>query len=198
MTTKLDPKSTALLLLDIQVMHTAMLGDIAETYVSRIVSTISTARKLGLTIAHCRVAFTQEETNNFPSTNATLTRVASVPARLRSLLPETPETQFDPQVAPQDGDIVFRKTRTGPFLIGPVDVHKLFIDKGIDTLILAGLSTGGAIASTVVEAADLDYRLVVLEDGCWDADAEMHASLMNFFLKRASVVQCADLKGLIE
>jgi len=197
MAIKLNPNSTALLLLDIQNMHTKMLGDEADSYVSKIATTIVTARKLGLTIAHCRVAFTQNDIDNFPTTNATLNRVASDPARLRSLLPDTPETQFHPQVAPRDSDIVFRKIRTGPFLIGPEDVNKLFRGKGIDTLVLAGLATGGAIASTVIEGADLDYKLVVLEDGCWDGDAEMHAALMKFFPKRASVVKCAELESLV-
>jgi nicotinamidase-related amidase len=47
----------------------------------------------------------------------------------------------------------------------------------IDTLILTGISTGGVVLSTVREAADKDFRIVVLADGCLDPDPEFHAVL---------------------
>ena len=40
--------------------------------------------------------------------------------------------------------------------------------KNVETLILMGHATSGVILSTVRLAADLDYNLVVVEDGCAD------------------------------
>jgi nicotinamidase-related amidase len=38
--------------------------------------------------------------------------------------------------------------------------------RGIDTLILTGIATSGVVLSTLREAADKDYGLVVLSDAC--------------------------------
>ncbi len=43
-----------------------------------------------------------------------------------------------------------------------------------DSLVLAGIATSGVVLSTPGQAADLDYRLTVLADGCLDADPEVH------------------------
>ena len=45
--------------------------------------------------------------------------------------------------------------------------------KNIETLILMGHATSGVILSTVRFAGDLDYNLVVVEDGCADRDPEV-------------------------
>lgn len=107
------------------------------------------------------------------------------------------ESAFHAAVTPQDGDIVVRKNRVGPFLNTPQDVHAIFKARGIDTLVIGGLSTGGAVAATVVQAADLDYRLFVLEDCCADSNRETHEFLMKFFSKRGAVVVSEDIEELV-
>jgi nicotinamidase-related amidase len=49
----------------------------------------------------------------------------------------------------------------------------------IETLILMGHATSGVMLSTVRLAADLDYQLIVVEDGCADRDPEVHKLLME-------------------
>ncbi len=66
--------------------------------------------------------------------------------------------------------------------------------RGVDTLVLAGISTSGVTISTLIEAHDRDYRLFVLADATVGPDAELHASLIEgFFPKRAEVIEVADL-----
>jgi nicotinamidase-related amidase len=49
------------------------------------------------------------------------------------------------------------------------------------------------VLSTLRQAADLDYRLTVLADGCLDADPEVHRVLMEkVFPRQADVVRIAD------
>lgn len=69
---------------------------------------------------------------------------------------EAPETAVDERVAPQADDIVVRKTRVGA--LSTTDLHEQLRERGIDTLILAGIATGGVVLSTVRDAADRDYR----------------------------------------
>ena len=59
----------------------------------------------------------------------------------------------------------------------------------IDHLILSGISTSGVVLSTMRQAADLDFRLTVLADGCADGDPEVHRVLIDkVFARQADVV----------
>jgi len=58
--------------------------------------------------------------------------------------------------------------------------------------LLLGHATSGVIVSTVRYAADADYRLVVVEDGCADRDAEMHTFLMQRLFPRQATVVSAE------
>ena len=53
---------------------------------------------------------------------------------------------------------------------------------------LAGIATSGVVLSTLRQAADLDYRLTVLADGCLDADPEVHQVLLGKLFPRQSEV----------
>ena len=64
----------------------------------------------------------------------------------------------------------------------------------IETLILMGHATSGVILSTVRLAADLDYQLIVVEDGCADRDPEVHNLLMEkVFPRQATVVSSKEM-----
>ena len=70
--------------------------------------------------------------------------------------------------------------------------------KSIETLILMGISTSGVVLSTVRHAADSDYRLVVVSDGCADPDAEVHRVLVEKVLARQATIlsSSAVIEGL--
>ena len=85
---------------------------------------------------------------------------------------DAPTSQFHPAVAPQQGDLVIIKKRVAPFHNAPQDFDTMMREKGIDTLVIGGIATGGAVLSTILEAADLDYNLFLLGDGCADPDEE--------------------------
>jgi nicotinamidase-related amidase len=64
---------------------------------------------------------------------------------------------------------------------------------GHSGFVLAGVATSGVVLSTVRQAADLDYRLTVLADGCLDADPEVHRVLVEkIFPRQAEVTTVAD------
>ena len=58
----------------------------------------------------------------------------------------------------------------------------------MQTLVLAGMSTSGAVLSTVCEAVDKDFKLVVLRDLCVDRDEEVHRVLMDSVFKKLGKV----------
>jgi nicotinamidase-related amidase len=71
-------------------------------------------------------------------------------------------------------------------------------NSGIDTLVLADVHTSAVVLSTVCQAVDLDYRLVVVRDCCADPDAEAHAMLLDEVIaKQAAVVTTAEFAGTL-
>jgi nicotinamidase-related amidase len=64
---------------------------------------------------------------------------------------------------------------------------------GTSHLVLAGIATSGVVLSTLRQAADLDYRLTVLADGCLDSDPEVHQVLLGkVFARQAEVTSVAE------
>jgi nicotinamidase-related amidase len=99
-------------------------------------------------------------------------------------------TEIHPEIAPLDGDIVVTKRRVSAF--AGSDLEVVLRSGEIDTLVLAGIATSGVVLSTVRQAADLDYRLVVLGDGCLDADPEVHRVLIEKVFPRQADVMTVD------
>ena len=163
----LNPATTALLLMDLQPGILSRVPD-SDAFLEGLLRAREAARAAGVTVGYVRVALTAEEAAAAPATS----RFAGAGARLA---PDSPHTQIDPRIAPAAGEIVVRKKRVGAF--STTDLAEQLDARGIDTLVLAGVSTGGVVLSTVRDAADRDYRLAVLEDGCWDSDPEVHQVL---------------------
>ena len=78
------------------------------------------------------------------------------------------------------------------------DLQVLLRAKDVRTLVLFGIATSGVVLSTLMEAADRDYRLIVVKDCCADLDADLHDTLVNkFFPRQATVVSADDVIGTI-
>jgi nicotinamidase-related amidase len=187
----LEAMHTALLVMDYQTGVVARVPE-ADELVARARAAIDLVREWGGKIGYVRVAF-EDEDFDVPETSR---MGALVRGSGRAFHADSPTTAVDERVAPTDGDVIVRKTRVGAF--STTDLHEQLQDAGIDTLVLAGISTSGVVLSTVIEAHDLDYRTVVLADGCADTDPEVHGFLLErIFPRRATVITLAELPPLL-
>jgi len=92
-----------------------------------------------------------------------------------------------PDIAPQERDITVIKRRVSAFTGSDLEV--ILRSLGVQHLVLTGIATSGVVLATLIEAADKDYRLTVLSDGCIDSDEELHHMLLTkIFIKRASIL----------
>ncbi|WP_396126817.1 cysteine hydrolase family protein [Amycolatopsis sp. FBCC-B4732] len=108
---------------------------------------------------------------------------------------DAPATQIDARLVPEDEDVRVRKIRVGAFTTTGLEAR--LRARGITTLVLAGISTSGVVLSTVREAMDRDYRVVVLRDACADREAATHDFLTGtLFPRTCSVVDVAGLGDL--
>ena len=99
-------------------------------------------------------------------------------------------TQIDPSVAPLAGEIVVTKRRVSAFAGSDLDM--ILRSSSVEELVLCGISTSGVVLSTLRQAADLDYELVVLEDACADLDPEVHRVLLEKVFPRQADVMTVD------
>ncbi|WP_393074638.1 cysteine hydrolase family protein [Streptomyces sp. LN704] len=187
----ITPERTALLAMDFQNGIVPLAPD-SDALVERVKGAIADVRAAGGTIGYVRVAFTEDDWTSVPDTNKAFAAVAAA----KMLHHEDAATQIDERIAPEDGDIVVRKIRFGSG--STTDLHQQLSDRGIDTLVLTGISTSGVVLSTLIDAADRDYRVIVLTDGVADPDPETHRVLLdNVFPTRAHILDTAGLRELL-
>lgn len=95
-----------------------------------------------------------------------------------------------------DGDTVLTGHRVSGFKGTGLDEQ--LRANGIETLLMAGLVTSGVVLSTLSEASDLDYRILLIEDGCYDPDRNAHDALISVpFATRADIVTSGALENLL-
>jgi nicotinamidase-related amidase len=103
---------------------------------------------------------------------------------------ENAATQIHPSVAPLATEIVVTKRRVSAFAGSDLDM--ILRSSTVDELVMCGISTSGVVLSTLRQAADLDYKLVVLQDACADLDPEVHRVLLEKVFPRQADVMTVD------
>src|ERR1700679_4299969 len=186
----IDPSKTALLIMDYQNGIIPMAPNPEELLVGAR-RAIDLIRAHGGTVGYVRVGFADAS-----EIGGSMGKRVGGAAALENFHADHANTQIHADVAPEEGDIVVRKNRVGPF--GSTDLHEQLQARGSDTLVLAGISTSGVVLSTVRDAHDRDYRLIVLADLCADRDAEVHEVLTGkVFPGQAEVIHAAELHTLL-
>jgi nicotinamidase-related amidase len=189
---KVDAARTALVLMDFQ---PAVVGTLAEGDTAALLASagkaLTWARSAGVTVAYVRVAFRDADYAAIPEHNR-----AFAPFRGGGMLADgSPECEIVESLRPQRDEIVVRKTRFGSF--STTSLSPRLREAGIESLILAGISTGGVVLSTVRDAADQDFRVYVLADACADSNPHVHSILTEaVFPHQAYVISTAQLDQL--
>jgi nicotinamidase-related amidase len=112
---------------------------------------------------------------------------------MTSAVAPTDARRIHSRVAPQDGELLVRKTRFSAF--STTDLHRRFRERRIETLILAGVSTSGVVLSTMRDAVDRDCEVCVLADAVADADPQTHRFLIEeLFPLSANMIYTDDLQ----
>ena len=183
---------SALLVMDVQNGIVARIGG-DSALLDRLAAATSAARAAGVPVIYVRVAFR----DGLPEVSTSNRTFGAMKAAGGTGMGETaPATQIHPALAPQDGDVVMVKRRVSAFTGSDLAVVLSGLD--VKTLVLTGISTSGVVLSTLRQAADLDFELVVLADGCADNDPEVHRVLTEkVFPKQALVTTVADWVGTL-
>jgi len=189
--TSVDPKRAALLLMDFQPAILANVPD-ADALIARAVQARKLARAAGVKVVYVRVAFTAQDYAAIPAHNKTF-----APLQGGGFLADgSPDAAIHPDLAPETGDVVVTKTRFGAF--STTNLANFLNPHNIDSLIVAGISTGGVVLSTIRDAADRDYRMLVLTDCCADPNPEVHRVLIDHvFPHQADLIDTTTLASIL-
>ncbi len=176
---------TALLVMDVQRGIVERYTD-DPGYLDRLAAAIAKARAAELPVIYVTISFR----HGHPEISARNKSFSAI-MTAGGYTHDDPATGIHPAVAPQQGDIVVIKRRVSAFTGSDLEV--VLRGLGIGTLVLTGIATSGVVLSTLRQAADLDYQLVVLSDACLDLDSEVHRVLTEkIFPRQADVRTTAD------
>lgn len=176
--------NTALLVMDMQAGILPNLPDSASL-ISNVSKAIAHARNRQIPVIYVVVGFRKgapEIATNNKGFSASKERFTNV----------DPGTfmKIDPVIEPQPDEIIVVKRRISAFTGSDLEV--VLRAFGIRHLVLTGISTSGVVLSTTREAADKDYKLTILSDGCADADEEVHRVLTTKILLRQADVRTVE------
>jgi nicotinamidase-related amidase len=147
---------------------------------------IEAARANEIPVLFVRVAFRP----GYPEIAETNVAFTALSEAGDGMTQDHPATQIHAALEPRPEEPIIIKRRVSAFSGSDLDV--LLRGANADTLVLAGISTSGVVLSTLRQAADLDYRLVVLADACVDPDPEVHRVLTEKIFPRQALVTKTD------
>jgi nicotinamidase-related amidase len=178
----IDPKSSALLVMDFQTMNGYAVDK--ETLLARAASPVEAARNARMMVLYVVVGFRAGHPEISPR-NLTLGSVKAAGLFAAG----DPGAAIHPAVAPRDGEMVVTKHRVGAF--SGTDLDMILHANGIGTLLLAGIATSGVALSTLRHAADADYRILVVADCCSNQDEETNRLLIGKIFPRQALIIAA-------
>ena len=177
---------SALILLDLQDgILDRHIKDGNTDYLPRVSTSIRKARAAGIHVIHVKTSFRPGHPE-ISLRNALLAPLVSHGAFIEG----EAVVNIAHEVAPADGDIVVTKRRVSAF--AGSDLDTVLRGLGIDSLILGGVATSGAVLSTMRQAADMDFSLTVVSDLCLDPDPEVHRILTEKVFPHQGLVLSAD------
>jgi biuret amidohydrolase len=182
----LDLDKTALVIIDMQ-RDFLLPGGFGETLgndVSLLASAVvpcrrvlDAARERGLLVIHTREGHLADLSDAPPAKlerGHPSLRIGAPGPMGRILIRGEPGHDIIPELYPIAGELVIDKPGKGAFY--HTDMELLLEDRGIDNLLVCGVTTEVCVNTSVREANDRGYRCVVLSDCCASYFPEFHAA----------------------
>jgi len=143
------------------------------------------AREQGAQVAHVKVGF-QPGYANCPGTSP----IFGQAQKFGALALGTWGTEFHDALDVQENEMIIVKSRIGVFY--NTALESLLRARGIEHLILAGVSTNHAIESAARDAHDRDYRVTVLSDCCATANLEIHQQTLAGVMSHVAEIRTLE------
>jgi nicotinamidase-related amidase len=178
---QLDPKKTALVLIDLQ---NAVVG--VNTAPHTAAQVVENSKRLAEAFrAHgAPVVYVRVDLNKF------LKLPVDQPHNLGDTPPPAVASEIAPSAGFQPGDILVTKRHWGAF--AGTDLEQQLKTRGVDTVVLTGISTNAGVESTARQGTGLGFAFVLVEDACAGPDADQHRFAFEKTFPRLARVRTTD------
>jgi nicotinamidase-related amidase len=178
---QLDPKKTALILIDLQNAIVGMnpVPHTAAQVVENSKKLADAFRVHGAPVVYVRVDL--NDLMKFPVDQ--LLNLGDEPLHAAA-------SEIAPSAGFQPGDILVTKRHWGAF--AGTDLEQRLKSRGIDTVVLTGISTNAGVESTARQGTGLGFAFVLVEDACSSQDAEHHRFAFENIFPRLTRVRSTD------
>jgi ureidoacrylate peracid hydrolase len=119
--------------------------------------------------------------------------------RVKGMAPDGDGYPLWPDLEVFDADEIVVKTRYSALVPGSSNLNEVLQARGIDTVLITGVSTCTCCESTARDAMMMNYRTLMVSDGCAAPDDYLHnATLTNFYLQFGDVQTTGELVALLD
>jgi nicotinamidase-related amidase len=182
MSLTLDPRTTALVLIDMQKgilgMPLAPYG--AAQLVENAVALGKRLKEAGGSVVLVNVAFANDHADR-------LSQEVDAPMQVRPGGMPAEWSEFVPEIASLQMDVVITKRQWSAFHGTELDLQ--LRRRGITTIVLGGVATNFGVESTARDAWQHNYAVVIAEDACASMGADLHEFSVEKILRRVARVR---------
>ena len=182
---KIEPAKTALVVIDLQrgIVAPPSAPHSSTEVVARAAQMAAALRKAGGTVVFVHVTPSADGKDGLkPITDA------PVGAGGRTLPPDWAE--IVPELAPQPSDVIITKRQWGAFYGTELDLQ--LRRRGVDTIVLCGISTSIGVESTARDAYERGYSQIFVEDAMAARDIEEHRHTVRSLFPRIGRVRATE------
>ncbi|HEY6530027.1 MAG TPA: isochorismatase family cysteine hydrolase [Cellvibrionaceae bacterium] len=195
---ELTAKKPALIIIDMQRDFLepggfgAALGNnvsLAAACIPYVESLLKAARALNLPIIHTRECHKADLSDCPPHKRirgSGALRIGDIGPMGRILIDAEPGNAIIPQLAPQAGELELTKPGKGAFY--NTHLHDYLIERGIEDLIFAGVTTEVCVQTTMREANDRGYRCLLVEEATASYFPEYKTACINMLVAQGGIV----------
>ena len=181
---KLDPETTALVLIDLQKGIT--------TFPSQPISAqevIVNAQKLTKVFHRTKTQVVLVHVTGSADGKDMLRPTVDEPM-LRRGAPAADWAEFVPEIAPQENDIIITKRQWGAFYGTELDMQ--LRRRGIKTIVIGGIATNMGVESTARDAFERGYDLIFVEDAMSSMTTEHHEFAITKIFPRIGRIRSTE------
>lgn len=197
-----DGPKTALVVVDMQIyfMEEGQLGaaPVAQEIVPNVNRLAEAVRNAGGLVIWLQNLATKESLESWSVAHERYTPEKG-DLRLNSMQRDSRAFRLWPTLDVRDEDEIVVKRRYSAFIQGSSNIENVLRDNEIETIIVTGVATNVCCESTARDAMMLNYRSLMVSDGCATmSDGEHAAALGNFYLYFGDVQETDELVARLE